>query len=263
MRSTTQKFISKLHKGSIASSCPAGTDACGRAGDRSVVHRFDAAPFFVIGVGAIFFLIPAFINGFPLVFPDSVDYLVYTPHLYRSPFYGVFISLFHWNHFIWMPIFAQALIVSHVIWVLVRIFTGEISFKYFSIVVAMLAFFSSLPFFASLIMPDIFTSLMILVIYLLSFQLSALSRLEIIYFTLLGCIAITAHISHLPLAFALVSVVLILHVVFRTPPRSLLIRAGILSVPLILSATAVLLNNIVIHHYFALFPRDRAFCLPT
>ena len=261
MRSTAQKLISKLHKGSIASSCLAGTDACGRAGDRSVVHRFDAAPFFVIGVGAIFFLIPAFINGFPLVFPDSVDYLVYTPHLYRSPFYGIFISLFHWNHFIWMPIFAQALIVSHVIWVLVRIVAGEISFKYFSIVVVILAFFSSLPFFAGLIMPDIFTSLMILVIYLLSFQLPALSRLEIIYFTLLSCIAITAHISHLPLVFALVSMVLILHVVFRTPPRSLLIRAGILSVALVLSATAVLLNNIVIHHYFALFPAGQSFLL--
>jgi len=85
--------------------------------------------------------------------------------------------------------------------------------------------------------------------------------LEIIYFTLLGCIAITAHISHLPLAFALVSVVLILHVVFRTPPRSLLIRAGILSVPLTLSATAVLLNNILIHHYFALFPAGQSFLL--
>jgi hypothetical protein len=87
-------------------------------------------------------------------------------------------------------------------------------------------------------MPDIFTSIMILVIYLLCFHLPVLSRLEIIYFSLLGCIAITAHISHLPQAFALVSVVLVLHVVFRTPPRSLLIRAGVLSVPLMLSATA-------------------------
>ena len=78
-------FLMKLHKRSIALSCPAGTDTCGRAGDRSVVHRFGAAPFFVIGVGAIFFLIPAFINGFPLVFSDSVDYLVYTPIFIATP----------------------------------------------------------------------------------------------------------------------------------------------------------------------------------
>src|SRR5215470_15127474 len=65
MTSITRKLIRELHKGSIALSCPAGTDTRGRAGDRSLVHRFGAAPFFVFGVGAIFFLIPVFINGFP------------------------------------------------------------------------------------------------------------------------------------------------------------------------------------------------------
>jgi len=65
MTSIARKLIRELHKGSIALSCPAGTDTRGRAGDRSLVHRFGAAPFFVIGVGAIFFLIPVLINGFP------------------------------------------------------------------------------------------------------------------------------------------------------------------------------------------------------
>jgi hypothetical protein len=233
-----------------------------RDGRRSLGRAsFWCSALLMIATGAIVLLIPAFINGFPLVYEDSVDYLVFTPHLHRSPFYGIFISLFHWNRFIWAPIFAQALIVSHLIWVLVRIFAGEVSFKYFCIVIAILAFFSSLPFFAAFIMPDVFTSLMILVIYLLCFHLAVLSRLEIIYFSLLGCIAITAHISHLPQAFALVSVVLVLYVVFRTPPRSLLIRAGVLSVPLMLSATAILLNNIVIHHSFALFPAGQTYLL--
>jgi hypothetical protein len=44
--------------------------------------------------------------------------------------------------------FAQALIVSHVIWVLVQIFAGEVSLKYFCIVIAVLAFVCSVPFFA-------------------------------------------------------------------------------------------------------------------
>jgi hypothetical protein len=233
-----------------------------RDGRRSLGRAsFWCSALLVIAMGAIFLLIPAFINGFPLVFPDSVDYLVYTPHLYRSPFYGIFLSLFHLNRFIWAPIFAQALIVSHVIWVLVRIFAGQVNVKYFCIVVAILAFFSSLPFFAGFIMPDVFTSLMILGIYLLSFHLPALSRSEIIYFTLLGCLAITAHISHLLQAVGLVFVALVLNVVVRTPPRSLLIRAGALSVPLILSAMAILLNNIVIHHSFALFPAGQSFLL--
>ncbi len=233
-----------------------------RDGKRSLGRAsFWCSALLMIAMGAIVLLIPAFINGFPLVFEDSVDYLVFTPYLYRSPFYGIFLSLFHWNRFIWAPIFAQALIVSHVLWVLVRIFAGEVSFKYFCIVVAILAFFSSLPFFAAVIMPDVFTSLMVLVIYLLSFHLPALSRLEIIYFTLLGCIAITAHSSHLPQAFGLVFVALVLNVAVGTPPRSLLIRAGALSVPLILSATAILLYNIVIHHSVTLFPAGQSFLL--
>ena len=68
----------------------------------------------MIAIGAIVLLIPAFINGFPLVYEDSVDYLIFTPRLYRSPFYGIFLFLFHWNRFIWVPIFAQALIVDAV-----------------------------------------------------------------------------------------------------------------------------------------------------
>jgi hypothetical protein len=109
-------------------------------------------------------------------------------------------------------------------------------------------------------MPDILTSLMILVIYLLSFQLPALSRLEIIYFTLLACIAITAHISHLPQAFPLVSVVLVLHVVFRTPSRSLLIRGGSYQYSRLRQFFSTILLFTILSHYFQ---RDRAFFLLT
>ena len=84
-----------------------------------------------ISAGAAFLLLPALINGFPFVFPDSEDYLVFTPMPYRSPYYGLFIFFFHLNHFIWAPILVQAVIASHLIWVLVRIFAGRADFSYF------------------------------------------------------------------------------------------------------------------------------------
>src|SRR5262245_20829572 len=65
-----------------------------------------------ISVGATFFLLPALINGFPFVFPDSEDYLVFTP----MP-HSLFIFFFHLNHLIWVPILVQAVIASHLIWV--------------------------------------------------------------------------------------------------------------------------------------------------
>src|SRR5260370_16438819 len=113
-----------------------------RDGKRSLGRAsFWCSALLMIAMGAIVLLIPAFINGFPLVYEDSVDYLIFTPRLYRSPFYGIFLTLFHWNRFIWAPIFAQALIVSHLIWVLVRIFPCEVSFKYFCIFILFLHFF--------------------------------------------------------------------------------------------------------------------------
>jgi hypothetical protein len=102
--------------------------------------------------GAAYLLVPALINGFPFVFPDSEDYLVFTPHLHRSPFYGLFIFFFHLNRFIWAPILAQGVIASHLIWVLVRIHAGRASFGYFATCIAVLSLFFSLPLFVSFVM---------------------------------------------------------------------------------------------------------------
>jgi hypothetical protein len=223
--------------------------------------RFKVAPFLAIAAGSICFLLPALINGFPFVFPDSVDYLIFTPRLYRSPFYGLFIFFFHLNRFIWAPVIAQAFIASHLVWVLIRIHAGGSSVRYFGFMVIILVSFSSLPFFVGFIMADFFTPIMILVFYILGFHLSALSRLEKLYFILLGCVAVAAHISHLIQALALVSVIIIIHVFLRTPFRVALTRSTILSIPLVLSAIAILLYNIVVHHSLALFPAGQSFLL--
>ena len=172
-------------------------------------------------MGGFWFSIPALVNGFPFVFPDSVDYLVFTPRIYRSPFYGLFIFFFHLDRFIWAPVFAQALIASHLLWVFVRIYAGEPKLGWFALIVLTLGLFSSLPFFTGFIMPDFFTSVMILVFYLLGFQAAALGRGERLYFVLLACVAISAHISHLPQAIALAFLVVFLRICLelRSGPR--------------------------------------------
>jgi len=130
-----------------------------------------------------------------------------------------------------------------VIWVLVRIFAGEISFKYFSIVVAILAFFSSLPFFAGLIMPDILTFA-----YDpcdLSSQFPVASFVEI-GDNLLHLIGLHSNnCAYLASAAGL-------------PPRFCGARIDTRGILSVLSTTAILLNNIVIHHSFALFPAGQS-----
>ena len=212
-------------------------------------------------MGGLWFSIPALINGFPFVFPDSVDYLVFTPHIYRSPFYGLFIFFFHLDRFIWAPVFVQALIACHLLWVYVRIYAGEPKLRWFAILVLALGLFSSLPFFTGFIMPDFFTSVMILVFYLLGFHANALGKAERTYFVLLACVAISSHISNLPQAIALVLLVLLLRICLGTPLRSSLRQGAILVVPLALATSATLLNNLLIHRVFALFPAAQTFVL--
>jgi hypothetical protein len=214
-----------------------------------------------IVMGGFWFSIPALVNGFPFVFPDSIDYLVFTPRIYRSPFYGLFIFFFHLDRFIWAPVFAQALIVSHLLWVFVRIYGGEPKLGWFALIVLTLGLFSSLPFFTGFIMPDFFTSVMILVFYLLGFQTAALGRGERLYFVLLTCIAISAHISHLPEAIALAFLVVFIHIVLGASLRSSLRQVAILIVPIVLVTCATLLNNFFVHRIFALFPAGQTFVL--
>jgi hypothetical protein len=224
--------------------------------------KFSAvSSFLAIVMGGLWFLVPALVNGFPFVFPDSADYLVFTPHIYRSPFYGLFIFFFHLDRFIWAPIIVQALIASHLLWVFVRIYAGEPKLRWYAIIALILGAFSSLPFFTGFIMPDFFTSVMILVFYLMGFHEAALGRGERIYFVLLACIAISAHISHLPQAIALAVLILVLRICLGTPIRLSMRQAAILAVPLALATFATLLNNLLIHRVFALFPAGQTFVL--
>ena len=107
-------------------------------------------------------------NGFPFLFQDLSDYLIFTPRIYRSPFYGAFIALFHLNHFIWAPVIAQALITSHLLYILTRVFNRPPAEH---LALAFLATcFTSLPLFVGFIMPDLFTGLMFVAMYLIAFQ---------------------------------------------------------------------------------------------
>ena len=71
------------------------------------------------------FLIPAFLNGFPFLYPDSGDYLVLTPQLYRSPFYSLFLLFAHMNRFIWNAVLAQALVLSWLLFILCRLYSSR------------------------------------------------------------------------------------------------------------------------------------------
>ncbi|HUY67844.1 MAG TPA: hypothetical protein VMV79_00905 [Alphaproteobacteria bacterium] len=214
-----------------------------------------------ITAAAFILLIPVLLNGFPFVFPDSGDYLVFTPHLYRSPYYGLFIFFFHWNRFIWATVVAQALIVGHLLWLTLALHGVRRLSPAAIALAALLCVFSSLPFFVGFIMADLFTAIMFIVMYLIGFHYAELSPPLRFYLILLGAVAMAAHVANLAMAIALLCPMTVLLFWCRIPRAEILKRLGILAVPIGLTTAAVLLFNIAIFGVLSLAPAAPDFLL--
>lgn len=218
-------------------------------------------PLFLILAAAMLFSIPALLNGFPFIFPDSSDYLIFTPRLYRSPFYGLFIFFFHMNRFIWPPVFAQALIVSGLLWLMVDLHAQRNKTLIFSLLALALGLASSLPFFTGFIMADIFTPVMFILMYIIGFHYGKLPRPLLILLLLLDCVATAAHISNLTMGALILPLFLILFAWQGSPGREIIKRGGLLAGPVALTAIAILLFNGLIFGSWSLSPAAPSFLM--
>jgi hypothetical protein len=159
--------------------------------------------------GAALLAWPAALNGYPLVFIDSVSYLGHT--LFpewpwdKTAAYGPFLHLFHWGWSLWPALAGQVLLLSHLLWVAQRAMRGGVTGPAHLLVCAALAALTSAPWFAATLMPDIFAAVAPLCLLLLGFAHERLSRAEVAWLTFLGAFAVAAHLSHLPTALALVA----------------------------------------------------------
>src|SRR5208282_4698226 len=79
-----------------------------------------SAPLAVL-IGTVLFMLPALLNGFPFLDPDSSNYLTHEVRLWSSPFYGWFIFPLHSNTLIWGPVIVQSLLLSHIVFVVTRV----------------------------------------------------------------------------------------------------------------------------------------------
>ncbi len=152
---------------------------------------------------------PAFMNGYPILFIDTVSYLVHTitgqAPWDKTVAYGPFIALFHQERTLWLPLIAQGLLLSHLLWLTQRVACGEVTPARHLALAAGLAALTSAPWFAATLMPDFFTPVVVLCLFLLGFGETRLGRLEIAWTALLAAVGIATHLSHLPTALALVA----------------------------------------------------------
>ncbi|MEX2483710.1 MAG: hypothetical protein WED10_04095 [Brumimicrobium sp.] len=164
-------------------------------------------------IGALIMLVDAFYNGFPIVYSDTSTYLSSGFEL-ETPFdrpitYGILLRLFSLNGVsLWLVVFFQALILSYLIFQVVKITVGNKNYlKYGAILIVLLSFLTSLSWTVSQLMPDIFTAIGLLSLLLIlygKYKQSTLIGLHFIYF-----ISVAVHMSHV-LLFGLIIIILYL-----------------------------------------------------
>ena len=205
--------------------------------------------------GGLLLVWPAFLNAYPLVFIDTVSYLLHTTQgeipWDKTQAYGPYLHLFHWRLSLWPPVLAQGLIASHLVWLAQRTARGEARPGAHLLTCAVLALLTAAPWTIATLMPDAFTALAPLCLLILGF--GALSRLETIWLVAIGAVGIASHLSHLPTALALVCLVALL-----TRYAAPILRTAL---PLLLAVGFLLASNLATFGRATMSPHGAVFLL--
>jgi hypothetical protein len=155
---------------------------------------------------------PALWNGYPLVFSDSGTYLSQAVRHYvgwdRPVFYSLFLLPLHLTLTTWPVIVAQALLTAHTLHLVRRTLLPGVSAWWLVPLTTTLTITTSLPWFVTQLVPDVFTGLLTLTTTLLIFvpeRLSPRERLWLVGFT---AFMTATHQSHVPLELGLLLVLL-------------------------------------------------------
>ncbi len=167
----------------------------------------------ILGAAALL-VWPALANGYPILFVDTVAYLLHgitgEAPWDKTAAYGLFLALLDQGATLWAPLAAQGLILSWLLWLAQRVACGAATPLRHLLLAAALALLTSASWATATIMPDAFTPVVALALYLLGFGEDRLRRAERFGVGAIAALAIAVHLSHLPTAFALIALVLLL-----------------------------------------------------
>lgn len=152
----------------------------------------------------LIFLIPAFYNGYPLVYSDSGTYIRSGIELIipsdRPIMYGLIIHAVDFNFTLWPIVYIQAFLVNLILWKILSEITKKFSYKKYIVFIIPLSYLSSLGWYTSQIMPDIFTFLSIGSSILLFLEKKQILWKKVLY-SLILIVSINVHFSNFPIVF--------------------------------------------------------------
>ena len=171
-----------------------------------------------VAIGAfVALLVPALVNGFPFVFADTGGYLArafeHTLALGRSALYGLVLASTIGLNF-WPAIIVQSAIVLWLLRTTLRVHGME-GTGILALALAILIMFTSLPWYAGMLMPDILVPVAALALHLLAFSHRGLRRTEQVILVAVLAFAMASHMSILALVAALLVVMAALKLIAR------------------------------------------------
>ncbi len=204
--------------------------------------------------GAALLVWPALLNGYPVLFSDTgglLDMGLAGDMGWDKPWvYGPFLAVTSLGLSLWGSVAAQGLLLSHLLWLSQAVVARPRPGRHVALC-AVLALGTAAPWFASLLLPDSFTPLVVLCLFMLAFGPGRVGRGALAWAGVVGTVAIASHLSHLIVAAALVAVAGLLR--WRLPWRPAL--------PLGAALLFLLGSNLVGNGVLAVSPYGSVFML--
>lgn len=150
----------------------------------------------------------ALLNGYPLLYSDSGTYIAsghidYVP-VDRPIIYGLFVRHLSLSWRLWLVVLLQAVFVNYIFYLLIKFFVGlKKTFFWIFLISLCLTVFTGISYFVSQLTADIFASVTVLTIFLI-YSIPKKEKIHLIFLVILLGFSIISHLSHLPLALALI-----------------------------------------------------------
>ena len=210
--------------------------------------------FLAITAGALALCWPAFVNRYPILFSDTgglMEMALLPDTGWDKPWvYGPFLLAFHGRTTLWLAVLAQGLLLSHLLWLAQRALGPARAIRHVALCLG-LAALTAAPWFASLLMPDVFAPITVLCLVALGFGVGRLNRWELGWAAAVGTLAVASHLAHLVLAAGCIAAIWLAHRQFAWRP----------AVPLGAALAFLVLANAVAHGKPAVSPYGSIFLL--
>lgn len=164
--------------------------------------------FSLFAATVLLYLMPSFLNGYPLLMSDSGTYFVSGQTMEvpvdRPITYGLFVRHLSLSWSIWLIGIIQAILINYTLWTVSKfVLKAEKPFLIHFILSSLLFILTGISYHSNLIIADVFTSISVITLFVLLI-IPRDKKGHFIFLSILFCWSIIVHLSHIPLALGLI-----------------------------------------------------------